>query len=137
MFYAFRQVARAEATAERERQRSEGLLVNVLPPKVAERLKHRPEGTIADAYPEASILFADMEGFTARARDTTPEELVWFLDHVYTRLDNLVERHGLEKVKTTGDAYMVLSGVPEPLSDHAAPLAALALDIRDALAGLD
>lgn len=136
MFYAFRQVARAEATAEREHQRSERLLVNILPPKVAERLKERPEAMIADAHPEASILFADMEGFTARARDTTPEELVRFLNDVYTRLDNLVERHGLEKIKTTGDAYMVVSGVPEPLSDHAAPLAALALDIRDALAGL-
>jgi adenylate cyclase len=136
MFYAFRQVARAEATAEREHQRSEGLLVNILPPKVAERLKDRPETTIADAYPEASILFADMGGFTARASDTTPEELVGFLNDVYTRLDSLVERHGLEKIKTTGDAYMVVSGVPEPLSDHAAPLAALALDIRDALTGL-
>ena len=143
MFYAFRQVARAEATAEREQQRSErehqrseGLLVNILPPKVAERLKDRPETMIADAYPEASILFADMGGFTARASDTTPEELVRFLNYVYTRLDSLVERHGLEKIKTTGDAYMVVSGVPEPLSDHAAPLAALALDIRDALAGL-
>ena len=136
MFYAFRQVARAEATAEREHQRSERLLVNILPPKVAERLKDRPETTIADAYPEASILFADMAGFTARAIDTTPQELVRFLNDVYTRLDSLVERHGLEKIKTTGDAYMVVSGVPEPLSDHAAPLAALALDIRDALAGL-
>ncbi len=77
-----------------------------------------------------------MAGFTARASDTTPEELVAFLNGVYTRLDGLVERHGLEKIKTTGDAYMVVSGVPEPLSDHAAPLAALALDIRDALAGL-
>ena len=136
MFYAFRQVARAEATAEREYQRSEGLLVNILPPKVAKRLKDRPETTIADAYPAASILFTDMAGFTARASDTTPEELVAFLNGVYTRLDGLVERHGLEKIKTTGDAYMVVSGVPEPLSDHAAPLAALALDIRDALAGL-
>jgi adenylate cyclase len=136
MFYAFRQVARAEATAEREQQRSERLLVNILPPKVAERLKDRPETTIADAYPAASILFTDMAGFTARASDTTPEELVAFLNGVYTRLDGLVERHGLEKIKTSGDAYMVVSGVPEPLSDHAAPLAALALDIRDALAGL-
>jgi adenylate cyclase len=135
MFYAFRQVARAEATAEREYERSEGLLLNILPPKVAKRLKDRP-GTIADAYPAASILFTDMAGFTARASDTTPEELVEFLNGVYTRLDSLVERHGLEKIKTTGDAYMVVSGVPEPLADHAAPLAALALDIRDVLAGL-
>jgi adenylate cyclase len=136
MFYAFRQVARAEETAEREHQRSEGLLVNILPPKVAERLKDRADETIADAYPEASVLFADMGGFTARASDTTPEELVRFLNGVYTKLDNLVERHGLEKIKTTGDAYMVVSGVPEPRPDHAVELADLALDIRDALAGL-
>jgi len=67
---------------------------------------------------------------------TTPEELVRFLNGVYTKLDSLVERHGLEKIKTTGDAYMVVSGVPEPRPDHAAELADLALDMRDALAGL-
>ena len=101
-------------------ERSEGLLVNILPPKIADRLKDRAGLEIADAYPEASVLFADMAGFTARASDTTPEDLVRFLNGVYTRLDGLVERHGLEKIKTTGDAYMVVSGVPEPLPDHAA-----------------
>jgi adenylate cyclase len=136
VFYAVRQFTRAEERAEREYQRSEGLLVNILPPRVAERLKERSDATIADAYPEASILFADMAGFTARASDTTPEELVRFLNSVYTRLDSLVERHGLEKIKTTGDAYMVVSGVPQPIPDHAGALADLALDMRDALAGL-
>ncbi len=136
IFYTVRQFTRAEETAEREHQRSEGLLVNILPPRVAERLKDRTGSEIADAYPEASILFADMGGFTARASDTTPEELVRFLNGVYTKLDSLVERHGLEKIKTTGDAYMVVSGVPEPRPDHAAELADLALDMRDALAGL-
>jgi len=136
IFYAVRQFARAEEAAEREHQRSERLLVNILPPSVAERLKDRTESEIADAYPEASILFADMGGFTARASDTTPEDLVRFLNSVYTRLDSLVERHGLEKIKTTGDAYMVVSGVPEALPDHATALADLALDIRDALVGL-
>lgn len=96
MFYAFRQVARAEATAEREYQCSEGLLANILPPKVAKRLKEQPETTIADAYPAASILFTDMAGFTARASDTTPEELVAFLNGLNRSLDGLVERHGLE-----------------------------------------
>jgi len=136
IFYAVRQMERAEAAAEREHQRSEGLLVNILPPRVAERLKDRPQSEIADAYPEASILFADMGGFTARASDTTPEQLVHFLNGVYTKLDSLVERHGLEKIKTTGDAYMVVSGVPEPLPDHAGALANLALDMREALTGL-
>ncbi|TMA79816.1 MAG: adenylate/guanylate cyclase domain-containing protein, partial [Deltaproteobacteria bacterium] len=136
IFYAVRQFTRAEERAEREHQRSESLLVNILPPTVAERLKDRTGSEIADAYPEASILFADMGGFTARASDTTPEELVRFLNGVYTKLDSLVERHGLEKIKTTGDAYMVVSGVPEPRPNHAAELADLALDMRDALAGL-
>jgi adenylate cyclase len=66
----------------------------------------------------------------------TPRELVQFLNSVYVQIDNLVERHGLEKIKTTGDAYMVVSGVPEPRQDHAAEIADLALDIRDALTGL-
>jgi adenylate cyclase len=136
MFYAFRQVARAEEAAEREHQRSEGLLANILPPRIAERLKDRAGAEIADAYPAASILFADMAGFTARASDTTPEELVRFLNEVFSKLDALVERHGLEKIKTTGDAYMVVSGVPQPRPDHAAALAELALDMRDALDGL-
>jgi adenylate cyclase len=129
VYYAVREIARAEA-------RSETLLANILPPRVAERLKDRPGAEIADRHPEASILFADMAGFTARAADTAPEELVRFLNGVFTRIDALVERHGLEKIKTTGDAYMVVSGVSQPRADHAEALAALALDMRDALAGL-
>jgi len=136
IFYAVRQMENAEAAAEREHLRSEGLLINILPPRVAERLKDDSDSEIADAYPEASILFADMAGYTARASDTTPEELVRFLNMVYTKIDGLVEHHGLEKIKTTGDAYMVVSGVPEKLPDHAGALANLAIDIRDALAGL-
>ena len=136
VYYAVREIARAETRAEREFARSETLLANILPPRVAERLKDRPGGEIAERYPEASILFADMAGFTARAADTAPEELVRFLNGVFTRLDALVEKHGLEKIKTTGDAYMVVSGVPAPRADHAEALAALALDMRDALAGL-
>jgi adenylate cyclase len=77
-----------------------------------------------------------MAGFTARASDTEPADLVRFLNGVFTRLDALVERHGLEKIKTTGDSYMVVSGVPDRRPDHAEALAALALEIRDALAGL-
>ena len=136
VYYAVRAIAHAEATAEREHKRSESLLANILPPRIAARLKDRTRAEIADAYPEASILFADMAGFTSRASDTKPEDLVHFLNRVFSRLDGLVEMHGLEKVKTTGDAYMVVSGVPEPRADHADALAALALDMRDALAGL-
>ncbi len=136
VLYVVRQLTHAEATVEREHQRSENLLANILPPPVAERLKDNAGAEIADAYPDASILFADMAGFTARASDTSPVELVRFLNGVYTRIDGLVERRGLEKIKTTGDAYMVVSGVPEPRPDHAEVLADLALDIHAALAGL-
>lgn len=91
---------------------------------------------IADRYDAASILFADMAGFTARASDIPAEDLVQFLNRVFTDFDRLVESHGLEKIKTTGDAYMVVSGVPAPRSDHAQALGQLALDLRDAAAGL-
>jgi adenylate cyclase len=136
VFYAVRQFARAEERAEREHQRSENLLLNILPPDVALRLKDQPDVAIADAYPQASVLFADMAGFTARASNMAPQELVQFLNSVYAQLDNLVERHGLEKIKTTGDAYMVVSGVPTPRPDHAIQIADLALNVRDALSGL-
>jgi adenylate cyclase len=136
VFYALRQSALAEEMAEREYNRSESLLSNILPADVAARLKQRADVPIADAYPEASILFADMAGFTSRVSDTTPSELVNFLNFVFSKLDGLVERHRLEKIKTTGDAYMVVSGVPKVCTDHACKLAALALDMRQALAGL-
>jgi adenylate cyclase len=136
VYYAFREAMRAEATAQREFERSESLLANILPTAVAERLKGGSNAIIADNYDEASVLFADMAGFTARASDVPPDELVTFLNHVFTNFDRLVERHGLEKIKTTGDAYMVVSGVPVPRADHAAALARLALDMRDAAADL-
>src|SRR5262249_5681691 len=81
-------------------------------PAAAQRLKQRATSLIADRYAEASILFADMVGFTSRASDTAPDELVKFLNGVFTRLDALVDLHGVEKIKTTGDAYMVVTVYP-------------------------
>lgn len=133
--YALRQAARAEAAAEREHARSERLLNNILPSSIAARLKSESNAVIADRHDAASILFADMAGFTARASDAAPDELVQFLDRVFSDLDRLVERHGLEKIKTTGDAYMVVSGVPTARPDHAQALADLALDMREAALG--
>ena len=132
VYYALREAARAEETAEREYQRSEGLLANILPAAIAARLKNRAETVIADKYEDASILFADMAGYTARASDTRPDDLVRFLNRVFTEFDGLVERHGLEKIKTTGDAYIVVSGLPAPRPDQADALACLALDMRSA-----
>jgi adenylate cyclase len=136
VYYGLRQTASAEAALEQEYERSEALLANILPATVAQRLKDRSGSVIADKYDDASILFADIAGYTERASDTPPEELVAFLDGLYTSLDALVTRRGLEKVKTSGDAYMVVSGVPEPRADHLEALADLALDIAEAVAGL-
>lgn len=131
-YFAVRQADRAEAVAEAEHQRSEALLTNVLPAAVASRLKAPGHQMIADKYDDASILFADMAGFTAGASDTAPVELVGFLNEVFTAFDRLVERHGLEKIKTTGDNYMVVSGVPLARPDHAAAVVRLALEMLDA-----
>jgi adenylate cyclase len=136
VYYAVREAARAEATAEREFERSEALLGNILPASIAVRLKDRAQAIIVDRFDEASILFADMAGFTARTSDTSPDELVLFLNRVFSDFDRLVESRGLEKIKTTGDAYMVVSGVPTPRLDHARALALLALDIRASAADL-
>ena len=82
------------------------------------------------------MLFADLAGFTALASKTTPGDLVLFLNEVFTWLDGQVERHGLEKIKTSGDAYMVVSGVPEPRDDHAEALADFAIAVQEQLKGL-
>ena len=121
---------------EVEYKRSEALLANILPATVAEKLKDPAHGTIADRYDDASVLFSDIAGYTERASEMEPSELVGFLDRLYTTFDRLVDRHGLEKIKTTGDGYMVVSGVPVPRPDHVEALAALALDISRAVAGL-
>jgi adenylate cyclase len=134
--YATQRVEHAEEVTAREHARSEALLANIFPADVAARLKSTPDAEIADAFPEASILFADMAGYTTWASDITPGEVVHFLNIIYTRFDAIVLRHGLEKIKTTGDSYMAVSGVPVARPDHASALASLALDMRDAVSGL-
>ena len=134
--YALREIRRAREAMEAEYDRSERLLTNILPATIAERLKDPSRNIIADKYDDASILFADIAGYTKRSSDTPPTDLVRFLDRLYTDLDALVDRHGLEKVKTSGDSYMVVSGVPEPRDDHIEALACLALDMADAVSDL-
>ena len=129
VFYAVREAARAEEVAEREYQRSESLLVNILPEAVARRLKSSTQ-IIADRYDNASVLFADMAGFTARASQTSPIQLlVQLLNNVFTAFDHLVDKHGLEKIKTTGDGYIVISRVPVQRLDHAQALPRFALEM--------
>lgn len=112
---------------------SDGLLRNILPDDIADRLK-TSEDTIADDYEAASILFADIVDFTPMSADMTPSELVALLDDVFTAFDVLVEERELEKIKTIGDAYMVAAGVPRPREDHAQILCDLALAVRDLVA---
>jgi class 3 adenylate cyclase len=118
---------------ERERERSERLLLNVLPASIADRLK-RESGVIADRCPEVSVLFADLAGFTPAAERLPPEEVVSLLDGIFSEFDELVARHGLEKIKTVGDGYMVAGGIPTFVPDHAERIADLALAMQQALA---
>lgn len=136
VFYAARETEKAEAVAELEYERSESLLHNILPGAIAERLKSGTETVIAERHDEASVLFADMAGFTSLAGATSPADLVRFLNEVFTEFDHLVQQHGLEKIKTTGDNYMVVSGVPVARQDHAAALLRLAVEMLDKAAQL-
>ena len=111
-------------------EKSETLLLNILPKEIVSILKNEPH-TIADYYEGASILFADLVNFTPLSATMTPIELVELLNEVFSHFDLLVEKHGLEKIKTIGDCYMVASGVPRPRSDHAQVLTAMALEMRD------
>jgi adenylate cyclase len=116
-----------------EQEKSEALLLNVLPRPIAERLKAATQ-TIADHFAAASIVFADVVDFTPLAQRLAPAEMVGILDQLFSRFDALVERHGLEKIKTIGDCYMAAAGVPNPRPYHARSAALLALEMRDALA---
>jgi class 3 adenylate cyclase len=109
--------------------RSERLLLNVLPKSIAERLKREP-GVIAEAHAEVTVLFADVVDFTPFTERTEPERVVGVLDDIFSGFDALAERHGLEKIKTIGDAYMVAAGLPEPRVDHAEAMAEMALEMQ-------
>jgi adenylate cyclase len=135
--YALRAIDHAEAAMEMEYQRSEALLANILPASIAARLKDPArDSMIADSYDDASILFADIAGFTEHSSQIDPCDLVEFLDRLYTEFDLLVDRHELEKIKTSGDGYMVVSGVPQPRPDHLQAIASLALDMVEATSGI-
>ena len=124
------QIRHAELALADQYDRSETLLDNILPRDVADRLKDPSPGEIADPFDDASILFADLAGFTAMSSRHTPAEVVGYLNELYLALDTLTDRYGLEKIKTTGDSYMVVSGVPAPRPDHLQVLARYALDMR-------
>jgi guanylate cyclase len=119
------------AELEHERERSDQLLLNVLPPSIADRLKDG-ESPIADRYEHVAVLFADIVGSTATASSLEPDELVTGLNEVFGAFDALARTRGLEKVKTIGDAYMVVAGAPEIRDDGLEQIAELALEMCEA-----
>ena len=124
-----------EREREREQARSERLLLNVLPAPVAARLKDGEE-PIADAHVGVTVLFADIVGFTPLAARLSAEEVVTILNRVFGSLDELCAEHGVEKIKTIGDAYMVAAGVPLPRPDHIEAIADVALAMGPAIASI-
>jgi adenylate cyclase len=124
-----RQRDRAMDALGREQERSERLLLNVLPREIAPRLK-AGESPIADAYEAATVLYADIVGSTMLAERLDAKQLVALLNEIFSRLDLLAERHGVEKIRTIGDNYMCVAGVPRRRADHAQVMARMALGIR-------
>ncbi|MBL1177087.1 adenylate/guanylate cyclase domain-containing protein [Pantanalinema sp. GBBB05] len=130
-----------------EQEKSERLLLSILPKPVAEQLKQQQHlfeqnilepgsgirSGIAESFAEATVLFADIVDFTQTSSHRSPIEIVNLLNHIFSAFDYLAERHQLEKIKTIGDAYMVVGGVPTPRPDHAAAIAEMALDMQDAI----
>ena len=115
-----------------EQKKSENLLLNILPETVANRLKEQPT-TIAEAFGEVSGLFADIVGFTQLSNQVSPQELVALLNRIFSAFDELAEKQGIEKIKTIGDAYMVVGGLPNPRTDHAEAIIEMALDMQQAI----
>lgn len=113
----------------RQRQRSEKLLLNILPMKIAKRLKKK-ERLIADDIECASIVFIDLVGFTAYSKDRKASDVLQMLNDVFDKFDGLIVKYGLEKIKTIGDGYMAAAGVPEPCDDHAVRATNFSLDIH-------
>ncbi len=136
-FWDYRQkkrIATAKGIIEIEKQRSDDLLHNILPHEVAEELKAKGEAE-ARYMDEVTVLFTDFKGFTQKSELVTPKELVRELNECFSAFDRICEKHGIEKIKTIGDAYMAAGGLPTPCADHAQRVVRAALEMRDFIAG--
>jgi class 3 adenylate cyclase/CheY-like chemotaxis protein len=133
---AFVELANKHKLLEFEQEKSERLLLNILPRPVADRLKQSPEA-IAERFEEVTVLFADIASFTPLSAQIPPEELVRLLNQVFSLFDGLAESHGLEKIKTIGDAYMAVAGLPTPRPDHVEAAADMALEMQRQIAYID
>ena len=126
---------RTHLTIDRLNKENTRLLLNVLPAPIAERLK-KQSGIIAERFDDVSVLFADIAGFTPLSARLSPTELITLLNRVFSLFDELVEQHGLEKIKTIGDAYMVAGSLPAPRPDHLERMVRLALAMQAAIKGM-
>ena len=117
----------------KEQEKSEQLLCNVLPTHIAQRLKNKP-GLIADGYADVTVMFADLVNFTQLTEQMSPEQMVGLLNTVFSWLDSFSEKYGLEKIKTIGDAYMVVGGLVRDNHDYVSNVADMALEIREFIA---
>lgn len=122
VYYAF-------SLAEQAKAETDAVLRNVLPDPIVERIKANPGGLIADSIDDASVMFADISGFVALARSLGADATVKMLSGIVSQFDALAAQHGVEKIKTIGDAYMVVAGLPDPAPDHTARLARMGLDM--------
>ena len=125
----------AQEALKFQQEQSEKLLLNILPKPIAERLKAK-QSTIADSFADVSVLFADIVGFTELSARMSPTELVKRLNVIFSHFDQLAEKYGVEKIKTIGDAYMVVGGLPMPRDDHAEAIAQMALGMQAKIAKL-
>ncbi|NJN73913.1 MAG: PAS domain S-box protein [Limnothrix sp. RL_2_0] len=126
----------AEEILQQEQAKSEALLLNVLPAAIATQLKENP-GTIAEQFPQATIMFADVVDFTPLASQLPPQVLLELLNEIFSEFDQLADQYGLEKIKTIGDAYMVAGGLPIPTDEHAAAIAEMALAMIEVIKKLN
>ncbi|WP_428826873.1 adenylate/guanylate cyclase domain-containing protein [Azonexus sp. IMCC34842] len=137
--YAVQEKAKAQASLEathhllqEEQERSERLLLNILPGPIAERLKHNKQ-TIADGFADVTVMFVDIVNFTRIAEGLSPQQVFAMLNRIFSAFDELAERFGVEKIKTIGDAYMVAGGLNNELSNYSKSIAELAIAMRDLL----
>jgi class 3 adenylate cyclase len=133
LWYRLRFVHRSRAAIQKEKDRSEELLLNILPEEVAEELKAKGEAE-AVHIDQVTVLFTDFKGFTAMSELVTPKQLVKDLHECFSAFDHICEKHGLEKIKTIGDAYMAAGGLPTPNTTHATDVIKAALEMRDFIA---
>ncbi|MEA5465584.1 adenylate/guanylate cyclase domain-containing protein [Leptothoe sp. PORK10 BA2] len=135
--YFYEKLSRENFTTNRQlleaQEKSERLLLNILPGPIAEQLKQSSD-IIAESFAEVTVLFADIVNFTQMTETRSAKNVVNFLNQVFSRFDQLAERHGLEKIKTIGDAYMVVAGLPQPQENHVGAVAAMAVEMQATLA---